>query len=259
MIARLASATVPAHKTRDCERITRSMPAPARAGRRSPPFAAALAPPVAALLLLPLADCGVFGSDKPAAPPIAVVGDTISTDTVAFPDGAGLRLPLRLDGFRRGDLAEGRHHDEVDASYARSRGAEDAVAGPGGSTTAITVRVDRQGGGHTLLSTPAPYATTARSDVALRRALARLAAEQPGLRPGPARDVYLLRFGAIQAGRTATLDGPTGPVTVSAWCCVHGIWAYTYVIDGPVDEAATRFGRELPWSASAAASIAEAR
>ncbi len=195
--------------------------------------------------------CGLLagcGGGKPAVPPIIVLGDPLSTQTVAFSDGAGLRLPRHLDGFSRRSLGTEPKGRGVTAVYA---GAE------GGTPVAVTIRVRRVGGGRTLLTAPPAISTAARSSASLSRAIAALQSSDPGLSAGPAGDIFLVRFGAIQAGRTATLQGQGGPITVDAFCCVNAIWSYEFEVAGPGGDTTARFLRDLPWSASTGASIEE--
>ena len=184
------------------------------------------------------------GGDKHQTPPELVLGDELSTETVAFADGAGLRLPRHLDGFERTSLVSEPKSGGATATY------------EAGSTT-ITIRVRRVGEGRTLFTSPSSIATGAHSSATLAHEVASLRAADPALAAGPATDFYLVRFGAIQAGRTQTLGGPDAPTTVDAFCCVNGIWSYVFVIGGSETGDGTRFVRDLAWSASESASVEE--
>ncbi len=206
------------------------------------PISRVLAPSLLSLALL--SGCG--GGDKHRPPPMLVLGDELSTETVAFADGAGLRLPRHLDGFERTSLVSEPKAAGATATY------------EAGATT-VTIRVRRVGEGRTLFSSPASIATGAHSSLTLARETAALLAADPALSAGPPTDLFLVRFGAIQAGRTQTLAGASGPTTVDAFCCVNGIWSYVFVISGGGISDGTRLVRDLAWSASESASVEEPR
>ena len=203
-----------------------------------------------------LAGCG---GGAPRTQPVLIIGDSLSTETVAFADGAGLRLPRHLDGFDRTQAptltSAGKMPVMVTAAYAGT-----TPSGPLG----ITIRVRKVGGGRTLLSAPETVASAKRSSAALASALASAGAASPGAvtgagTPGAETNVFVVRFGAIQAGRGVTFDDAGSPVTLDAFCCVNGAWSYEFTFRGVPGEAGERFLRDLPWSASESASIEEAR
>ncbi len=200
-----------------------------------------------AVFLAPLTLCALLagcGSDKHKAPPELILGDQLSTETVAFADGAGLRLPRHLDGFERTSLVSEPKSGGATATYET------------GATT-ITIRVRRVGEGRTLFSSPASAATSVHSSATLAHEIASLRGAQPDLANARATDLYLVRFGAIQAGRTVTLGGGLGPTTIDAFCCINGAWSYVFEISGGDTSDGARFVRDLAWSASESESVEE--
>ncbi len=199
--------------------------------------------------------CGLFGSARPK-PPVSVIDTVGSTTTVSLHGGVGLALPHSLDNFE----LTGRPDQQVrgvTARYTRSG-------------TVATVSAIRLGQGQSMLSFASvnTVASAARSGKVLDATIGQLRAAHPDLSLTSRRDVYLLRFGAIQVGQTTNVSYMTSthtPATINidAFCCVNGMWAYEYRFqhsDGTApDQADTRFMRDLPWSVDPRTSIDEPR
>ena len=203
------------------------------------------------------AGCGLFGSSHPKAP-LSVIDTRGSTTTIALQGGVGLELPRTLDGFeltRRPD----QRATGVTAVYTRS--------GPTPLVATVSATRMKQGGSMLSLTSVSTIASAKQSGKVLDATMSQLRAAHPGLSATPLRDVYLLRFGAIQVGQAAevTFDGPgQAPTTISVdtFCCVNGMWSYEYRFQntGAAEkETQSRFMRDLPWSADPRASIDEPR
>ena len=214
----------------------------------------------ALLACLSVGGCGMFsGGAKPD--PVALSGSTISTETVALGNSYGLNLPKRIDGFVRTDTEDRPHGTDIVAGYARTLDPAPIIA---------TVRVHKVGDPGTLsvLTGSTTNATTVRSQAALGASIAQVRRFYPDASVVRTAAAYLVRFGAMQTGRTATLtytdvmDGVRQPIAlrVVTFCCADGRWNYEYRFRYPaslagVDGPIAKFLDDLAWSAEPSASV----
>lgn len=209
-------------------------------------------------LSVALSGCGLFGGGGGKPAQIGLIPGRNDVQTVGYPDGTGLYLPLELDGFTRVDTSQSANAATVVARYRH-----DGAPGP----AEATVRMEKAGGGGSIL----PFtgggsgsATASRSGEALDRIVASMRASDPSLSVLSAADVFLLRFGVLQGGRQAVLSAPSGPdgarlVRLQVYCCVASgrLYAISVRSSPSVDttDLASRFVRDLPWSADPKTSV----
>ena len=215
--------------------------------------------------LASLAGCGWFGSsDDTHRAANALTGTEDTTETVTLGNGDGLNLPVTVAGFTRREVRVGDRATEASATYAH-------VGAPG--TIMATVRVHQVAGGSGLnpfSGGGGPNATGPRSDAALTALVAEIDRAHPDAAVTGRSDVFLVRFGVVQAGRAAELeatddiDGRRQPVHVLAesFCCVNGKWNYEYRFEAPAGvqarELENAFARAIAWSREPAASVEQA-
>ncbi len=212
---------------------------------------------------LALAGCGMFGggSAKKAEP--VVLGDQLSAESVSLEDGYGINFPKTVAGFTRTDTDTHGHGTDYVAGYARTIDPSPIVA---------TVRVHKLDApsGLDLLGTGSGGVTANanHSRAALDRSIAQVHRFYPDaqvLDTGPA---YIVRFGALQNGRAATLsyidtiNGTRQPITlrIETFCCVDARWDYEYRFRYPaslagVDQPIASFINAIAWSADPSNSI----
>lgn len=219
-----------------------------------------------ACALAPLAGCGWFGAgpDDTHRAANAFTGTEDTTETVTLGNGDGLNLPTTVAGFTRSEVRVGNKATEASATYNR--------AGPPGPITAIVhvQRVSGGGGLNPFSGDGGPDATKSRSDAALTALIAEISRSHPDAAVIGRSDVFLVRFGVVQAGRAAELTatdelgGQRQPVRVLAesFCCVNGKWDYQYRFEAPAGvqarEIENAFARAIAWSREPGASIEQA-
>ena len=211
------------------------------------------------LVCLALSACGLFSPDKPDAP--LIIGTTISTETVSLGGGYGLNLPKTLDGFTRTDPRDRKEGDDIVVDYARTIEPAPMLA---------TVRVHRAGGKSSLdlLTVTSPAATSDRSSAALDASVGRVRRADPSAGVSASAPAFLVRFGAMQNGRAATLstvdtiDGVRQPIAlrIVTFCCVDQKWSYEFQFRSPAALAGTAgpitdFLRDVAWSPEPSGSI----
>ncbi len=219
-----------------------------------------------ASVLASLAGCGWFGggSDDTHRAANAFTGTEDTTETVTLGNGDGLNLPTAVAGFTRGEVLVGNKATEAGATYTSSGAPGPIVA---------TVHVHQAATGSSII----PFtgggsddATKPRSDAALTALIADITRAHPDAAVIGRSDVFLVRFGTIQAGRAAELTatdelgGARQPVRVLAesFCCVNGQWDYEYRFEAPVGvqarERENAFARAIAWSREPASSVDQA-
>lgn len=219
-----------------------------------------------ACVLASLAGCGWFGGGEDTHKAAnAITGTEDTTQTVTLGNGDGLNLPTTVAGFTRDDVRVGNKATEASGSYTHG--------GPPGAIVA-TVHVQQASGGSSLI----PFtgggggntATKSRSDAALSALVAQITREHPDAALIGRSDVFLVRFGVVQAGRAAELTatdeigGQRQPVRVLAetFCCVNGKWEYQYRFEAPAGvrarEIENAFARAIAWSREPGASVDQA-
>ena len=214
------------------------------------------------LLVLLLSGCGMFGGDgktKSDAP--LVTGTVISTETVSLGNGYGLNLPKILDGFVRTDTSDPPAGSDVVAGYARTEPPAPIIA---------TVRVHKVGGKGTLdlLAETPPAATLDQSASALKASIAQVRHFYPDATTVATGPAFIVRFGAMQNGRAATLsyvdtmDGVRQPILlrIETFCCLDQTWDYEFRFRYPASLAGTGtpidyFLRDVAWSPEPSGSI----
>lgn len=199
------------------------------------------------------------GGSKPD--PVRLSGSSISTETVALGNSYGLNLPKRLDGFVRTDTEDRPHGTDIVAGYARTLDPAPIIA---------TVRVHKVGdsGALGVLTGTTTNSTENRSRAALDASIAQVRRFYPQASVVHTAPAFLVRFGAMQNGRAATLtytdvmDGVRQPIDlrVMTFCCADGRWSYEYRFRYPaslagVDGPIAKFLTDLAWSAEPAASV----
>ena len=209
-----------------------------------------------------LGGCGWFGGGQ-HKPPLAFAGTADTTESINLGNGYGLNLPLSVAGFERDSVQLGAGGMDASADYTR-RGA------PG--TVSATVSVHAAAGGGSFAVIPftgggSGAATQAQSDRALTAAVAAATRGQAGAAEIGRGNVFLVRFGVVQAGRAATVTatGELGGVRQSvrvllqSFCCVGGKWDYEYRFVAPADvdarEMENEFARAVAWSREPAGSV----
>lgn len=220
------------------------------------PDRAAAAAAAALSAILALAGCG----SAPRPLDTALTGTADTTETVATAPGLGLNLPKTLDGFTRVDTEDRHHGADIVAGYARTLDPSPVMA---------TIRLHRLESHalEPLFDTGGTDTTGARSNAALDASIAQVRHYYPSATLGPRRDVYLLRFGTIQTGRSTTvtfddlMDGRRQPIRleIDTFCCQAGHWDYEYRFRSPrtldAHAAISRFLQDIPWSADPAGSV----
>ena len=208
-----------------------------------------------ALVCAPLAGCG----SKPE--PVIVAGSPIATETVALGNGYGLNLPRTLDGFTRTGTETEPHATGIVAGYARS-------GAPAPITVAVRVHKANEPGSLEVVEGVVTASTGGPSQSALQNAIAEIRHRHPDAVVTDSRNAFLVRFGAMQAGRAATLsyadeiDGVRQPINlhIETFCCADGRWNYEFRFRYPASLAGApdpiaNFVNDLAWSPQPAASI----
>ncbi len=212
-----------------------------------------------------LAGCGwLAGGDDKHKAASAFTGTEDTTETITLGNGDGLNLPTTVAGFTRSDVRVGDKATEAGATYTH--------AGAPGSIVA-TVHVHQVSSGSALnpfSGGGSDTATKPRSDAALTALIADITRTHPDAGVIGREDVFLVRFGAVQAGRAAELtatdelDGQRQPVRVFAesFCCINGKWDYEYRFEAPAGvqarELENAFARAIAWSREPSASVEQA-
>ena len=219
-----------------------------------------------ACVLASLAGCGWFGggSGDTHKAANALTGTEDTTETVTLGNGDGLNLPTEIAGFTRNEVRVGNKATEAGATYTRN--------GPPGPVVA-NIHVHKVSSGSSLI----PFsgggsddATRPRSDTALTALIAEITRAHPDAAVIGRSDVFLVRFGTVQAGRAAELTatdeigGQRQPVRMLAesFCCVNAKWDYEYRFEAPAGvqarELERAFARAIAWSREPGASVDQA-
>ena len=216
-----------------------------------------------AAALLMLASCdgsgagGLLGGGEAAGKPV-VTGTADGTETVGLGQGYGLYLPKNVAGFTREDTSLGHGTPGAVAGYAH-------LDDPG--PVMATIHARRFGGDGSPFTDDGPDATARRSDAALDASIAEARRFYPDAKPGPRVDVFLVRFGAVQHGRSTTvrftdlLAGERQAVAmrIETYCCLGGRWDYEYRFRAPaaVDASLLEhgFAKGTAWSRDPGGSV----
>lgn len=216
--------------------------------------------------LASLAGCGWFGgggNDTHRAAN-ALTGTEDTTETVTLGNGDGLNLPVTVAGFTRGEVRVGNKANEAGATYTHE--------GPPGPIVA-TVHVRKANAASSLIPFTgggSDAATRPRSDQTLNALIAQIVQAHPDAAVIGRTDVFLVRFGVVQAGRAAELTatdeigGQRQPVRVRAetFCCVNNRWNYEYRFEAPAGvparELENAFARAVAWSREPGTSVEQA-
>ena len=208
-----------------------------------------------------MSGCGLFGGGGDKSSYTLVTGTTISTETVSLGDGYGLNLPKTLDGFTRTDTQDRTKEDDIVAGYGRTVEPAPIVA---------TVRVHKAASKSSLdlLSSSSAAATQDQSAASLEASIREVRRFYPSATVSETSPAYLVRFGAMQNGRAATLtfldvmDGVRQPIAlrIETFCCVDEKWDYEFRFRYPASLAGTDgpiagFLRDIAWSPQPAGSI----
>lgn len=204
---------------------------------------------------------GTPGAGTGARPMVkgpVVTGTADGTETVTFGNGFGLYLPKNVAGFTREDTSLGHGAPGAVAGYAH-------LDDPG--PVMATIHARRSGADASPFAGSGPDANAQRSDAALDASIAEARRFYPDLQVGPRSDVFLVRFGAVQHGRSATvrftdlLAGERQAVAmrIETYCCLGGRWDYEYRFRAPaaVDAALLEheFANGTAWSRDPSGSI----
>ncbi len=199
------------------------------------------------------------GGPKPLT--VAISGSAISTESVSLGNGYGLNLPRTLDGFTRTGIEEHARGADIVASYLRP-------ADPGPIIATVRVRKAGAPSSFDLLAAASPAATAAKSQASLDALIAQVRRLHPDAEVTGTAPSYLVRFGAMQNGRSATLsttdtiNGISQPVALrlETFCCADQRWSYEFRFRSPaslagVDGPITKFIEDVAWSPEPAESI----
>ena len=210
----------------------------------------------AAMMVVALGGCGGDAA-VPAGP--VVTGTEEGTETVSLGEGYGLFLPKSLAGFAREDTALGHGAPGAVAGYAHPEAPGPVMA---------TIHAHAFDAGNTLLGGGSGRdATGENSDAALLASIREARRFYPDMVVSPRSDVFIVRFGAGQRGRTATLRftdlfaGTRQPIAmrIETYCCLGGRWDYEYrfrtAAGSDVTALEHRFASGIAWSRDPAGSV----
>ncbi len=215
-------------------------------------------PPV--FILVALSGCGMFGGG-PKPNPVTVSGSAISTETVSLGNGYGLDLPKTIDGFTRTGTEDRPAGTDIVAGYARTVDPAPIIA---------TIRVHKAGEASSLdlLAATPPAATTSKSQASLDASIKQVRRFYPDAEILSTAGAFLVRFGAMQNGRSALLsyvdsmDGVRQPILlrIETFCCADQKWNYEFRFRYPaslagVDGPIAKFVDGIAWSRDPGESI----